>query len=854
MFLERESELARLLEVLDNLAEEGGRVVLIRGEAGIGKSSLLREFVGRVEERARVYVGYCDDLITPHPFAPLWDISRDAAGLEGALLDNDRQRVMAEFYELTQSGMRPAVIAIEDTHWSDEATLDAVKHLGRRIFRTRSILVLTYRIGEVDFDHPLRTVIGDLPPSSVLRIDLEGLSRDAVSELVADSGLDAERIYDMTSGNPFLTTEIAATGSDDVPASVRESALARLSRLDPSARQLLNLLCLIPERLPLALLEELWAPTHDELSEFERLGLLRIDDGFVTFRHELLRRAVESTLTISEKTALHRRILDSVEGRLPPARMVHHAREAGDVARILAYAPLAASAAAEVGAHRQASAHYHLLDPHLAALPVSERARILTEWALIEYYLADIQAVDILERAIALHRDLDRPHDLAAALALGVAVNETHARTGAAEEYALEAIRVLEPQGASADLAAALSRYADLLLHQGEGKKADAIVDRAMSMAVATNDEGAEIRALIVKGMLAYVRGQPDGREMVERARSRAERGGFRYEEVTALRSLAYSGQEHDDLDVALDVSQRARAAAIRYEFPFLEAEANAVYADSLMRLGRWDDAEAIAVESLGSHANADVHLHRILGLLRLRRGKSDARDHLEAAWAIATKSDEIDYLLHVGAALAEEVWITSNVRTPLIDSLDELVDRGLAQEFPWLAGALAFWLSMSDLGGPFPAGIPEPHRLAIAGDPSAKEHWESKGMPYESAVVRSLGDEDQRVEALAALESLGASAVAAKLRRELRFEGIRVPRGRGMATRAHAAGLTARQAEVLQLLAGNLTNLEIADRLFISPRTVENHVSAILGKLDAENREEAVASALAAGLIEQQK
>ncbi|MGD2060443.1 MAG: LuxR C-terminal-related transcriptional regulator [Acidimicrobiia bacterium] len=853
MFLERESELARLMGVLDDLDREGGRVVLIRGEAGIGKSALLREFVERAANRARVYFGYCDALITPNPFAPLWDIARNAVGLEEALLDSDRQRVLSEFFALTQIGTRPTLIAIEDTHWSDEATLDAVKHLGRRIFQTRAILLLTYRVGEVDFDHPLRTVIGDLPPSSVVRIDLEGLSRDGVYELVAESGLDADRVYDLTSGNPFLTTEMAVTGGDDVPPSVRDSALARLSRLSPTARQLLNLLCLIPERLPVELFGELSEPAHEELAEFERLALLQFDDGFITFRHELLRRAVEATLTISEKTALHRRLLDQLEGRVPPARIVHHAREAGDRERILAYAPAAASAAAELGAHREASAHYHLLEPYLISMPAAEQATILTDWARIEYYLANVGAVDILERAISIYRELDRPRQLASTLALAIAVNETHARTRAAEEYALEAIRVLEPEGPSADLAAALSRYADLLLHQGEGRKADEVVDRAISMAATTGDEAAEIRALIVKSMLAFVRGDPGGRELVETTRSRAESGGFRYEEVTALRSLAYTSQEQDNLDLALDVSQRARAAAIRYELPFLEAEANAVYADSLMRRGRWDDAEVMAAESLGSHANADVHLHRVLGLLHMRRGRLSAGHHLEAAWTIAATSDEIDYLLHVGSALAEKMWVTSTPEEPLIGVLDDLVARGLRQEFPWLAGALAFWLSMCGAGGPPPTGVPEPYRLAIAGDLTAIEHWESKKMPYESAVVRSLGDKTQRLEALASLEALGANAVAARLRQEFRAEGVRVPRGPGMATRSHAAGLTARQAEVLDLLAEDLTNLEIADRLFISPRTVENHVSAILGKLGVEDREQAVAAALATGLMTSQ-
>ena len=113
-----------------------------------------------------------------------------------------------------------------------------------------------------------------------------------------------------------------------------------------------------------------------------------------------------------------------------------------------------------------------------------------------------------------------------------------------------------------------------------------------------------------------------------------------------------------------------------------------------------------------------------------------------------------------------------------------------------------------------------------------------------------SCGDTNQRLEALEILNTLGADAIAAKVRKDLRDDGVTVPRGKGRATRKHAAGLTARQAEVLHLLAEGLSNPEVADRLFLSPRTVENHVSAVLAKLDSSTREGAVEEARSQGLL----
>jgi DNA-binding CsgD family transcriptional regulator/tetratricopeptide (TPR) repeat protein len=850
VLLEREQELGRLGELLESVATSGGKVVLIRGEAGIGKSSLVRAFVATLEGSAHVRMGYCDDLQTPQPFGPLWDIAREEAALLKALRASDRQEVMQSLFDLLTVSLRPNVVVIEDTQWADEATLDAIKYVGRRIARTNGLLILTYRDEEVDFDDPLRSVLGALPPDYVERVELTGLSRVAVAEIVAESELDPDRVLELTHGNPFFVTEMAMTAGDRIPESVRDSVMGRVGRLSILSREMLRYMSVIPERTSRGELAVLVGSAHDQLVECERLGLLDVGTETVAFRHELIRRAVEASLATSERIAIHRALLDVLPDDTDPARLVHHARGANDVDRLIDLIPRAAESAADVGGNREASAHYRMLAPHLSRLADAERARILVDWAEIEYYLACADAMDLLEGAIGLYREFGSPQDLARALALAVAVNETHARTAVAESYAMEAIRVLEAEGDSADLAEALSRYADLLLHKGEGVKADRYVERALTMSEATGSELAAIRALIVKGMLAYVRGERGGRDLVEEARARAERGGHHYEEVTALRSLAYSGQEQDDIDLQQDVAQRARAAAIRYELPFLEAEADSVYADALMRKGNWDAAEDLATENLGSHANADVHLMRVLGLLRLRRGKSGGMENLQGAWVLAQESGEIDYLLHVGTALAEARWLGQEIEEGP-DLLRELMRTGLRHEFPWLGGALASWLSILGWLDAEPERLPEPHAQIIEGNwPDAAAHWAKKGMPYEEGIALTRGDRDARLRSLDIFELLGADAVAARVRKDLREEGVNVPRGKGRATREHEAGLTARQAEVLALLGEGLSNPEIADRLFLSPRTVENHVSAVLAKLDSSNREEVVTRARSEGLL----
>ena len=281
MLLERDAELGLLVGLLDEVPASGGKVVLLRGEAGIGKSALVRAFCDRVGSSALVHLGYCDDLQTPQPFGPFWDISQGSPSLLSALREHDRQHVFDAVLDVLGTSSQPNVLVIEDTHWSDEATLDAIRHTGRRIAGANGLLIITYRAGEVDVEHPLRRVIGDLSPHNIVRIELSGLSLAAVSTIVEGSGSDPERVLQMTRGNPFLVTEWAMSDGDEVPSSVRDSALARVARLSVPARDALITLSVIPERIRREDATVLAGASNAELAECERFGLLDVTSEWV---------------------------------------------------------------------------------------------------------------------------------------------------------------------------------------------------------------------------------------------------------------------------------------------------------------------------------------------------------------------------------------------------------------------------------------------------------------------------------------------------------------------------------------------------------------------------------------------
>lgn len=244
ILLERDPELELLSDLLAETRASEGRVVLIRGEAGIGKTSLVREFLARHRDDANVLFGACDDLLTPQALAPFWDIARTEHSLLAPLEKGDRQSLLAAVLDLLERSLRPTVLVIEDTQWADEATLDAIKYLGRRVDQTHGLMILTYRDTEVDHDHPLRGVIGELPPKNLVRVQLKGLSAEAVATMIGTTtSRDISDIVALTDGNPLFVSEMARTAAEEVPLSVRDSVLARAAKLSLKARDARHDLC-----------------------------------------------------------------------------------------------------------------------------------------------------------------------------------------------------------------------------------------------------------------------------------------------------------------------------------------------------------------------------------------------------------------------------------------------------------------------------------------------------------------------------------------------------------------------------------------------------------------------------------
>jgi class 3 adenylate cyclase/DNA-binding CsgD family transcriptional regulator len=858
-FVGRDAELAWLDTELGGATAAGGRVMLVAGEAGIGKSALVRRFAEQHSADARFLLGACDPLLTPRALGPLHDIARQAGGRLAALLaaGSPREQLFAALLDELDQPARPQVVVMEDVHWADEATLDLLVFLGRRMERSRALLIVTYRDDELGVDHPLRTVIGRLPPAAARRLRLEPLSEAAVAELARRAGRPAAGLRALTGGNPLLVTEVLAAGEAGVPLTVRDLVLARFGGLPADAQQVVRLVAVIPTRAELWLLEQaLGPPPAPAVEAGVAAGLLVVGEESVGFRHELLRQAVEGSLSTLGRRELNRRVLEalaaSTERQVDVARLAHHARKAGDTGAVLRYAPEAARQAAAVAAHREAAGHYRAALAHADGLPPPERADLLEGYSF-QAYLAGLaqEALDARLAALQIREAEDSREQLGECLRWLSRLFWWAGRRREAEAAAARAIAVLETEPPGHQLAMAYSNQAQLDMLACRSEAAMNWAGRAIELAQRLDDNETLTHALTNIGTARRISGDHGGRDELERAFEVATAAGLEDHAARALNNQASGSVELRDYQHARGDLDRALAFTVQHDLVGYTQSLTGVRARLRLDQGDWAGAEQDARAALADaepwrqKLTTAVDAMVVLGLLQTRRGDPNATVTLAEAAACALPSDDLQSIGPVAAGRAEHAWLNGELDRTAAEATTAF-ELAVRAGHPWYAGELAFWLWRAGALLEVPAVAAEPYRLLLAGDWQASASaWRTLGCPYEQAQALAHGDVEAGRQALRLLDGLGANHTAQHLRRELRARGVlSIPRGPSRATAAEPARLTGRQLEVLQLLAAGRSNAEIAARLSLSVKTVEHHVSALLGKLGMGSRREAAAAA----------
>ena len=523
------------------------------------------------------------------------------------------------------------VLVIEDVHWADEATLDLLRFLARRLGPAATLMVITYRDDEVGPLHPVQLLAGDLASSTLVRrLRLAPLSRQAVALLAGQHGVDPEALYETTGGNPFFVTEVLAAGHEAIPATVADAVLARAARLSPPARQVLDAAAVVTPPVETWLLAEAAGAAPGQLDECVATGMLQGQAaGGVGFRHELARLAVERALGPGRRAHLHGRALAALltqSGAAPdPARLAHHADGAGDATAVLAHAPVAARRAAALGAHREAAAQYARALRFADGLDPAALADLLERHSY-ECYLTDqlAEATASREQALGCWRALGDRRKEGDTLRWLSRLAWFEGRNADAKRAGRQAAELLEDLGPGPELAMAYSNLSQLSMLAGNTDEALAWGSSAIELAESLGQTEILVHALNNVGTAEMCAGWPDGQATLERSLALALADGLEEHAARAYTNLAFCALNLRDYPL----TSRYLADGIRYctgrdldlwGLYMLVSEARVDFEQ-----GRWAEATRTAEVVLRDPRTAPVsriNALAVVGRVRARRG-----------------------------------------------------------------------------------------------------------------------------------------------------------------------------------------------------------------------------------------
>lgn len=923
----RTAELAELREA----ARHPPALVVIEGEAGIGKTRLVREWLAEPElaGTARL-VGHCTALREPFPFGSVIDAlagagawlpgPHDLSPVTGALrpllpelaehlppslepLDSTRQERHRLFRGVRDllAGLGPAILVLEDLHWIDSGTRELLRFLVGRL-PARLTLVISFR--REDLDDPSAPVLPGSAPAGIHRsqLVLSPLDHDQVAGLVEAiyrhraPGEFTGALHRLTMGIPLAVEEILGLLGErqsdpaiptwslpadlTVPPVLREALLERVGRLSPSARRLLHAAAVLDTAASDSLLTRVagLSGRHGTAGLVELMGraLLRPDEGRYTFRHGLAQRAVYQSIPEPARRQLHRRAIRALAGGdSAPVDLARHCRAAGEVAEWVRYAEAAADQALAVGDDEAAT---RLLRDVVSQSSVSQDTRVRLAVKLGHAALTGVShrdALAILRRVLA-EADLPRHAQGELRLCLGVLLRN---QAGGASEGSAELERaVAELADRPAPAARAMASLgAPYLLDGGHIDTHLRWLTRAVDTAGRAGDpELADLVRIDQASALISI-GDPAGwhlaRPLLEANPPPADRAGSLRVRLAA--NLAWSATcagHYQSAESLLQLAQRVTGdTAGRYLTCCLTG--TALLHDHAV--GRWDGLAARAEEVVTTMPDVPTvvaEARLVLGLLALATGDlhqaerqlTGANASLPVAVAaagglarIAAASGRVsaaeDLVKHAIEQVRDKgVWswaaelaptaVTMLGRGQQQPAARKLLDEfaaGLADRDSPLADAAA------TAGRAALAETEGAHLAAAAQYAAAIRSYHALPRPYLAAqtleaqgrclIAAGRDGTTALSEAMTTFERLGATRDVARCRHLLRSLGRRLPHRRGR--RGYGRQLSPRERDVVRLVRTGLTNREIAETLFLSPRTVEAHVARSLRKLGLPSR-----------------
>jgi len=861
--VEREVALQKLRGLSDQARLGRGAVALVAGEAGIGKTTLLNAFQKSMRATFQIIRGGCDPLFTPRPFGPIHDMGAALGNEVVTMMANNSQpsALFSAILSTLESARRPTILIFEDVHWADNATLDLIKYLGRRIQFINCLLVLTFRSDEINASHPLTQVLGELPSAPTRRIELERLSLDGIRTLASSSEYRPEALHEITAGNPFFVTELLAAQNEDagqLPASIKDAVASRLSHLSKTQRDFLEKICLIPGTVTPVLQRALFSTTDVELAEscIDQNVLIEDEFGNLRFRHELARLATLARVPGQAQKARHAEIMDVLLGMGDAAavdQIVHHAEGAMDGPAVIKYAPVAAKLAAAAGSHREAGAHYETALKFVEHAEPELAAQLYESWAYEAGLTLEIDdsVLEARRHAVTLWRALGRMDKVAENLRWLSRLHWYRGQSADADRYLEQAIKVLEDMPPSIQTAMAYSLRSQLCMLNDKMDDAISWGERALALERQFEDVEVRIHALNNIGTSMVFRDDKNGVKLLMESLELSLANDFHEHAARVYTNLGEYGVVFRDFELAEQILTEGVAFDIEHDLDSWTHYLQGRLALLRMKQGRFRDAEAIAKGVVGIERLTllmRLPALQVLAKTSMRLGDDEAPSMTAQSLNDALATDELQHIVPARLTLVEAAWLAGKPEDA-DEHLSYLLALDNSERHPWDLGEVAIWAHryqrnmQHDLG----MRMPKPYLLELDGDTiAAADEWERLGSPYSAALslmqTKGDGQEDALKRALKLLGKMEAKAAIEKIRLLAEEAGlsVKIPkprRGPYKASRNHPLGLTAREQEILQLMVNGATNREISETLSRSQRTIEHHVSSTLAKLNAKNR-----------------
>ena len=866
--IERSDGMRLLLQAAEDARRGAGVVVFVSGEVGIGKSRLISDLFARLPQDCLRAGSSCDNLTIVRRFGPLFDLSENlgknfALELAAAIDGPDPIGSAGQALLRLPPG---SVLAVDDLHNADDETLDLLKYLVRRIRASGLMLVGAYRPEDAPLDHPLTGLFAECPAECSLQFELPPFSRNETADICAGYSSSVEEIYRLTGGNPLLVTELARKEFKDgekLPEAIRRLAAARLQRLSATQRAWIELLAVVPAPHGQGLIAAL-------ADDFDLdPGEIPIDSGFLSpglkgeFRQIALRLAVLSQASQFGLAELRRRLLvllQSAGTNVANAECLFRlGLEAEDPSTVAGWAIPAARLAEARGDLYDCVGHLTKALPFAQTVDATLHAQISELWACRTAVHEGIgqRTIDLIARNLAYWRRQHEPMAVGMCCLLLGRLLYYRADPIAARQSIEQAIASFERSEPCTELVSAYVLAAELDLANSDVTAAAHQIKSAEEAVRQVKDKAGQLELMLAQAQLLVAQGRAaQAWRRFEVAFSGASK--LALHELAARIQIAACDSARGELDLALAEDWLSRSSALR-ESPLpncWKTALNGRLALIAVRRGEHELAASLARSSLEGIAAPPLFAFPA----RLADAVSAARHAVPGAEAQLTELSEVASQIG-NLNLEDTVRLFRIEMLVLADRKDEarilwhqLHDRSATS---FIRGSRVLWARRLNIDLPEDlADLPGPIALELAGDiAGAAQEWRAAGYSYQGmlAWLWTQGDaiEEALRDARQASDAMGTSAATEAILRLATQRGIALSdksrkRGPYRASRNHPLGLTGREVDILRMIVDGVSNREIAQRLNRSLRTIEHHVSAILGKMGIENRVQAALYAVA--------